>query len=74
MKFSEIPGNGQIKNKLVRTVLDQRVSHAQLFSDLKTATNSHWQLPMPSLLIARTNREAGTKDGGRGTKDETKMS
>jgi DNA polymerase III subunit delta' len=31
MKFSEIPGNGQIKTKLVRTVLDQRVSHAQLF-------------------------------------------
>ena len=31
MKFSEIPGNEQIKSKLVRTVLDQRVSHAQLF-------------------------------------------
>jgi DNA polymerase-3 subunit delta' len=31
MKFSEIPGNEQIKTKLVRTVLDQRVSHAQLF-------------------------------------------
>jgi len=31
MKFSEIPGNQQIKSKLVRTVLDQRVSHAQLF-------------------------------------------
>lgn len=31
MKFSEIPGNLQIKNKLIRTVLDHRVSHAQLF-------------------------------------------
>ena len=31
MRFSEIPGNNQIKEKLVRTVLDQRVSHAQLF-------------------------------------------
>jgi DNA polymerase III subunit delta' len=31
MKFSEIPENQQIKNKLIRTVLDQRVSHAQLF-------------------------------------------
>jgi DNA polymerase III subunit delta' len=31
MKFSEIPGNQQIKTKLIRTVLDQRVSHAQLF-------------------------------------------
>ncbi len=31
MKFSEIPGNQLIKEKLVRTVLDQRVSHAQLF-------------------------------------------
>ena len=31
MKFSEIPGNEQIKNKLIRTVMDQRVSHAQLF-------------------------------------------
>jgi DNA polymerase III subunit delta' len=31
MKFSEIPGNEQIKNKLIQTVLDQRVSHAQLF-------------------------------------------
>ncbi|MCX6305344.1 MAG: hypothetical protein NT040_10270 [Bacteroidetes bacterium] len=31
MKFSEIPGNQEIKNKLIRTVLDQRVSHAQLF-------------------------------------------
>jgi len=31
MRFSEIPGNQQIKEKLIRTVLDQRVSHAQLF-------------------------------------------
>ncbi|MDP1623661.1 MAG: hypothetical protein Q8M08_15150 [Bacteroidales bacterium] len=31
MKFSDIPGNQQIKNKLIQTVLDQRVSHAQLF-------------------------------------------
>lgn len=31
MKFSEIPGNQQIKEKLVRTVQEQRVSHAQLF-------------------------------------------
>jgi DNA polymerase III subunit delta' len=31
MKFSEIPGNREIKGKLIRTVLDQRVSHAQLF-------------------------------------------
>lgn len=31
MRFSEIPGNQEIKNKLIRTVLDQRVSHAQLF-------------------------------------------
>ncbi|MCX6268420.1 MAG: hypothetical protein NTW16_13845 [Bacteroidetes bacterium] len=31
MKFSEISGNQQIKTKLIRTVLDQRVSHAQLF-------------------------------------------
>jgi DNA polymerase-3 subunit delta' len=31
MKFSDIPGNQQIKSKLVGTVLDQRVSHAQLF-------------------------------------------
>ena len=31
MKFSEIPGNQLIKNKLIQTVLDQRVSHAQLF-------------------------------------------
>jgi DNA polymerase-3 subunit delta' len=31
MKFSEIPGNEKIKGKLIQTVLDQRVSHAQLF-------------------------------------------
>jgi len=31
MRFREIPGNNEIKNKLIRTVLDQRVSHAQLF-------------------------------------------
>jgi DNA polymerase-3 subunit delta' len=31
MKFAEIPGNQVIKNKLTQTVLDQRVSHAQLF-------------------------------------------
>ncbi|MEI7499231.1 MAG: DNA polymerase III subunit delta [Bacteroidota bacterium] len=31
MRFSEIAGNGQIKGKLIQTVLDQRVSHAQLF-------------------------------------------
>ena len=31
MKFSEIPGNERIKQKLIGTVKDQRVSHAQLF-------------------------------------------
>ena len=31
MKFSEIPGNARIKQKLIQTILDQRVSHAQLF-------------------------------------------
>ncbi len=31
MRFSEIPGQEEIKNKLVQTVFDQRVSHAQLF-------------------------------------------
>lgn len=31
MRFSEIPENRQIKEKLVQTVLAQRVSHAQLF-------------------------------------------
>lgn len=31
MRFSEIPGQEEIKKKLIRTVIDQRVSHAQLF-------------------------------------------
>jgi DNA polymerase-3 subunit delta' len=31
MKFSEIAGNEEIKRKLIQTVFDQRVSHAQLF-------------------------------------------
>jgi DNA polymerase-3 subunit delta' len=31
MRFSEITGNEDIKHKLIQTVLDQRVSHAQLF-------------------------------------------
>ncbi len=31
MRFREIIGQQQIKNKLIQTVLDQRVSHAQLF-------------------------------------------
>ena len=31
MRFSEIAGNEVIKQKLIQTVLDQRVSHAQLF-------------------------------------------
>jgi DNA polymerase III subunit delta' len=31
MKFSEIQGNEEIKRKLIQTVIDQRVSHAQLF-------------------------------------------
>ncbi|MCK9219227.1 MAG: DNA polymerase III subunit delta [Bacteroidales bacterium] len=31
MRFSEIQGQEEIKRKLVQTVLDQRVSHAQLF-------------------------------------------
>ncbi len=31
MKFSEIRGQEEIKRKLIQTVLDQRVSHAQLF-------------------------------------------
>lgn len=31
LRFGEIPGNQTIKEKLVRTVSDQRVSHAQLF-------------------------------------------
>ena len=31
MRFSEIKGNDEIKVKLLRTVLEQRVAHAQLF-------------------------------------------
>ena len=31
MRFIEITGNEEIKRKLIQTVLDQRVSHAQLF-------------------------------------------
>lgn len=31
MRFADIPADPAIKEKLVRTVLDQRVSHAQLF-------------------------------------------
>jgi len=31
MRFIEIPGQEEIKKKLAQTVLDQRVSHAQLF-------------------------------------------
>jgi DNA polymerase-3 subunit delta' len=31
MRFQEIPGQNEIKKKLIQTVLDQRVSHAQLF-------------------------------------------
>jgi DNA polymerase III subunit delta' len=31
MRFSEIKGNEGIKQKLIQTILDQRVSHAQLF-------------------------------------------
>ena len=37
MKFSEIPGNEIIKRKLIQTVLDQRVSHAQLFFGPETS-------------------------------------
>ena len=31
MKFSDIPANPSIKRKLIQTIQDQRVSHAQLF-------------------------------------------
>ncbi len=31
MKFSEIPADNSIKQKLIQTIKDQRVSHAQLF-------------------------------------------
>lgn len=31
MQFKDIPGHYQIKQKLIQTVVDQRVSHAQLF-------------------------------------------
>jgi len=31
MRFSEIPGQVFIKQKLIQTIIDQRVSHAQLF-------------------------------------------
>lgn len=31
MRFNDIPGNDVIKKKLIQTVVDQRVSHAQLF-------------------------------------------
>lgn len=32
MNFSQIPGQKEIINKLIRSVLDERVSHAQLFA------------------------------------------
>ena len=32
MKFSQIPGQAGIKTKLIRSVREERVSHAQLFA------------------------------------------
>ena len=68
MKFSEIPGNGQIKNKLVRTVLDQRVSHAQLFFGPEDSDKLALAIAYAQFINCTDKQGSGYE--GRGTGDE----
>jgi len=75
MKFSEIPGNEQIKNKLVRTVLEQRVSHAQLFFGAEDSSKLALAIAYAQFINCTDKQGTGdegrrTGDEGRGTKDE----
>jgi DNA polymerase-3 subunit delta' len=56
MKFSEIPGQHRIKNHLIRTVKNNRVSHAQLFTG--PAGVGKFQLAIAfAQFISCTNRQ-----------------
>ena len=71
MKFSEIPGNQEIKNKLVRTVLDQRVSHAQLF--FGPEESSKLALAIAYAQFINCTNKQGVPGKERVTNDELRM-
>ena len=54
MLFSQIIGHEDIKKKLIQSVKENRIAHAQLFLGQKEQENSHWQSPMRSISIVPT--------------------
>jgi len=54
MRFSEIPGQMAIKEKLIQTVSDQRVSHAQLFYGPESSAKLALAIAYAQYITART--------------------
>jgi len=63
MRFSEIPGQQAIKEKLIRTVTDQRVSHAQLFYGPDSSAKLALAVAYAQYINCR-NRITGIHDPG----------
>lgn len=66
MRFSEIPGQQAIKEKLIRTVADQRVSHAQLFYGPENSAKLALAIAYAQYINCK-NRQPGMQDTGSRT-------
>ncbi|MEI8006268.1 MAG: hypothetical protein WCI48_08675 [Bacteroidota bacterium] len=67
MRFSEIPGQQAIKDKLIRTVSDQRVSHAQLFYGPDSSAKLALAIAYAQYINCK-NRKTGMQDAGYGSR------
>ncbi len=63
MRFSEIPGQQAIKEKLIQTVTSQRVSHAQLFYGPESSAKLALAIAYAQYINCK-NRKTGIQDAG----------
>lgn len=71
MRFSDIQGNDGIKQKLIQNILDQRVSHAQLFFGPEGNEKLALAIAYAQLINCKNPTPLLSSPRGRGTKGET---
>lgn len=71
MRFSDIQGNDGIKQKLIQNILDQRVSHAQLFFGPEGNEKLALAIAYAQLINCKSPTPILSSPRGRRTKGET---
>jgi len=70
MRFSDIPGQQAIKEKLIRTVSEQRVSHAQLFYGPESSAKLALAIAYAQYINCKNRQVLGTGHWALGSNDQ----